>query len=49
MTRPINIYNLSRIDNKDVFNRIQAHASQNPNSITNKNHEIKSLKIELNA
>lgn len=48
MTRPINIYNLSRINNKDVFNRIQVHASQNSNSITNKNHEIKSLKILVN-
>lgn len=45
MTRPVNIYTLSRIRDEETFNIIEFHESQSDTNVTTPYHEIESLRL----
>lgn len=45
MTRPVNIYNLSRIHEEDPFNIVERHHSQCKELLRTQYHEIESLRL----
>ena len=45
MTRPVNIYNLSRIHEEDSFNIVERHHSQCKELLRTQYHEIESLRL----
>ena len=49
MTRPVNIYTLSRIREEYAFNIIKRHQSHKANGAVTRYHEIESLRFLVNA
>ena len=48
MTRPINIYSISRIHNEAPFNIVEKHHSQKEDTQRTQYHEIESLRLLVN-
>ena len=49
MTRPLNLYEISRIHNPAAFNAVEKHRSQKPYKDDVQFHEIESLRLLVDA